>query len=209
MNKPKISDTRREQIKKNFDLNKPPKREAELQYWNKVKAGKIRAQNAIKDPDTGKFVFLPKQFIERAVKPIAEANATTPEEYLKDKGNRADMKNLFSNSSVTWTYNPQTIEKGMKNLRSDKVTIDDGNGLRTMTKAQAKKYIQTQEKFIKSAGGYSLYFKTEFKNEFGQMIITLPDYASNYDADDPDALEMMQDQSEGVTIVESEKKKKK
>jgi len=176
MAKIKLSEKRRQQIRTNFDATKPPKRVNELKYFNKVKAGKIRQETGFKD-NKGRFLALPESFTNKYVKQIAEENGKTVKEYLKDKANLRDAKNLFHNKSVSWIYNTHSIDKAINNLKNEIVLLNDGNGTVRMNKAQARLYIQQQLRAVIDEGAFEILFEATLRKEFTELEIYLEDFA--------------------------------
>lgn len=185
MKKSKLSDKRREQIKSNFNPNKPPVRVNEKLYWNKIKAGKARQEKGFRD-NAGRFLALPESFTNKYVKQIAEEKGQTVKEFLKDKDNLRDAKQLFHNKSVSWTYNPESVEKAIRNTKGNFIIIDDGNGQTRMSKDNALLYVQQQKRNILEAGGYTMTFKGEHREDFTKFIIYLENFDGMEDIEEMD-----------------------
>ena len=171
-----ISDKRKEQIKSNFSLSKPPKRKNELQYWNKVKAGKERQKTGFKDAKSGLFTPLPPEFMQQEqFKKIAELKGLTLKQFFKDPETLRGAKQLFEKSTLSWRYAATQTDKLFQNFKGDTIKINDGNGTITLSKDEAMLYIQLQQKAIINAGAYVLMFKVTFSKGFNEMTIFLED----------------------------------
>lgn len=207
MKKNKLSDKRKEQIKANFSLSKPPKRKSELDYYNKVKAGKARQKTGFKDAATGKYTPLPPEFMQQErFKKIAELKGITLKEFFKDKETLAGAKRLFEKSTLTWRYAATQTDKLFQNFKGNTIKVNDGNGTITLSKEEALLYIQLQQKAIISAGAYVLMFNVEFREGFNEMIIYLEDYT---DAEEPEDLIALQFFDSTIFILSPPSKNKK
>lgn len=216
----KLSEKFKENTRKNFDSVKPGKLgKVQLAYYNKVKAGKARAAQAYTDRG-GKYCKLPMQFIEKYIHPAMrnqglEINSKTVSKYLKQDNNFETAKNLFENSSVTWTYNPNSIDKALNTFKGN-ILVNDGNGLIQVNSDELKLLFAEVNQVLKDNELYTFFSKVEFKEGFSKMVVSLPnpeelrEFIASLDGPDtPQIMEQLAATYEGFTVVASGKSKSK
>lgn len=212
-NKIRLGDKKKALIKKNFDKIKPSKLSVnELNYYNKVKAGKARQKTAFKDKD-GKFSVVPQKIIDQYVRPVVKAlNPDYTEADLKKhiKENKELLKKITNKEAIGAFYNNGNIEKALLNTNElTKFYIDDGNGLVKYSRDKLLELFKKYETKIFSAGGFGFFTKVTFKNGFEKMVVYLPDFEDLEELDDDDNMTVIKSDPEEVKRLKNEAKKNK
>lgn len=194
-NKKQLSDKRKDQLRNKYGEIKPRNKE-EQQYLNKIKAGKQRAKNSLRD-NSGKYIT--RQLKEQVVKNLAAAKGVSSR---TEKNKQKQIDEIFREANITpkelktfFELNRDTYEKMVttgstkdvfrhydqlkKDIADYKGKIygkdKDGN-IQPLSKEQAGKMIDLVNN----------YFKNNFKivdwaikpelTFNGKMILTIPDY---------------------------------
>lgn len=170
----KISESRKKAIKLNFDFNKPPKRKNELSYWNKVKAGKIRFDSAIKE--NGKIVLFPKRYIDDFLKPHATSLGMNVKEYLQDKNYRFDALQEFKKESLDWSYNYNSINTFFKNKpNNQKIYIFYKGKKKEVNELELRAELVNLKQLLADNGIEFFAFNVEVKKSLTEAVFILPE----------------------------------
>lgn len=171
----KLSKKRKKQIKKNFDLSKPPKRVNELRYFNLIKAGKIRSQNSFKSKK-GKYITYPEKFTNDFLLPLSIKKGITVKELLKNKDYAGQIKELFKSERLDYFFNENTFLKFLINLPDyTYIYIYTGKYKVKANKTEIQLYIKKVAYALQNKQKRILFFKVSLTDGFNFCYYWLPD----------------------------------
>lgn len=169
MPKSNLSDERRKWIRDNFHSIDPATLTPdELYYYNKIKAGYIRAKKAVRFE--GRFIGGEILDILRAV---AKRKNVSLKEYLTD--NSEQVHNFLNTGSTTNHRRPDSVNDIIENSRRRYVYIKDGNGIVRHTKADAIARVADLMQFVSSSQNITGVALPITVTASGSISITVPD----------------------------------
>lgn len=188
-----LSDNKKAAIKANYDTYKPRNKQ-EQQYYNKIKAGKARAANSIKD-NSGKYItkILKKEVIktlaaQKGVNTRTEKNkARKIEEVIKEaqisdkelkryyEYNRDEFQKMIENKGLQGAHRNYNQLSGDLDEYKGKIFLQQGDEIKKVNKSQANFALDEFKQFLSTeftAVDFSISPELKFD---GRMIINLPD----------------------------------
>jgi hypothetical protein len=192
--KKKPSDKRKEYLKQNFAKVKPETlSQVDRNYYNKIKAGKARAKNAIRIE--GKY--LSGEIIDTIAK-VAHSKGMKIQDYIN--ANKEAIINLIE---VGYTHVSKDIDKAIEivnNLKRKTVEVDTGNGIVKMTKSEAINEMSAFQQHVKSTT-HIVMIATDVKSfKKNKIRVTIPEGYEDYTGDE---LTEFLDDFEDIFYVES------
>lgn len=209
----KLADSTKARIKKNFDDLDPNQLKGQvLQYYNKVKAGKVRSRSAYRTK--GGFSMFPAGFTEKYIKPVLREKGIEPtpkaiKEYFKNKRNKEQAFDLLENDVQSWFFGTNELENAFSRMTpKTKIFINrqqtsarDFSELESVSQADAILQMQNFEKWVIKEGAFSFKTNISFRKDFSEMIIYLPEYESLED--------LIENEEEGDIFIAVSSKKAK
>ena len=171
----KLSIKRKKQIKKNFDISKPPKRINELKYWNTIKAGKARFANSFRDKNNA-FLPFPEKFMKDFIIPLAAEKGVSVRNYLQQKSNKDEAKKIFKLRRLDYYFNDKTVNKFLENLpQKTAIYIYTGDAKYKATKTEIILYLVKTKQVFLELDRRVQFFRVSLVDGFERAMFWLPD----------------------------------